>query len=150
MLRQALSPQQAAELFAPERALALLRAAWPHAVGSRLAERTELRGFDGGTLLVAVPDAGWRRLLHRMRREILARLRDIAGPRAPRALGFVEVAPSARPMPPEPAREAAVAQPDPPPAPALVASAAAAIGDAELRAHFLDAAARYLARARRA
>ena len=82
----------AARLFgaSPARTLALLEAAWPLAVGPELAWRTEVLGIEGGTLRVRVPDARWRKVLHRMQPQILAHLREIAGDLAPRRMGFVE------------------------------------------------------------
>src|SRR5678815_2906688 len=82
----------AARLFgaSPARTLALLEAAWPLAVGPELARRTEVLGIEGGTLRVRVPDAGWRKVLHRMQPQILAHLREIAGDLAPRRMGFVD------------------------------------------------------------
>jgi hypothetical protein len=82
----------AAQLFgaSPARTLALLEAAWPLAVGPELAWRTEVLGIEGGTLRVRVPDARWRKVLHRMQPQILAHLRQIAGDLAPRRMGFVE------------------------------------------------------------
>jgi hypothetical protein len=124
--------------------LALLKAAWPKAVGPALAGRTEPVALEGTTLRVKVPDQGWTRVLHRMQPQILARLRDVAGSLAPRRLGFVEGAV---------ARPAAAAPPTAPPLPAAlplsVAAGAAAIPDAEIRERFLETAARYLARPRR-
>jgi hypothetical protein len=143
-LKPASSPGLGARLFAPGTpgGLALLRAAWPHAVGPELAQRTEVTGIDRGTLRVRVPDARWRQGLFRMRHRILARLRETAGPVAPDRLGFVEGhVPTAAPSVPE-----AVAPAPIPPAPAAVVRAAAAIPDPELRARFLETAARYLDR----
>jgi hypothetical protein len=82
----------AARLFgaSPARTLALLEAAWPLAVGPELAWRTEVLGIEGGTLRVRVPDARWRKVLHRMQPQILAHLREIAGDLAPKRMGFVE------------------------------------------------------------
>ena len=82
----------AARLFgaSPARTLALIEAAWPLAVGPELARRTEVLGIEGGTLRVRVPDARWRKVLHRMQPDILAHLREIAGDLAPRRMGFVE------------------------------------------------------------
>jgi predicted nucleic acid-binding Zn ribbon protein len=82
----------AARLFgaSPARTLALLEAAWPLAVGPELARRTEVLGIEGGTLRVRVPDARWRKVLHRMQPQILGRLREMAGDLAPRRMGFVE------------------------------------------------------------
>jgi hypothetical protein len=141
---RARDPDLAAHLFGarPEHTLALLRAAWPAAVGPDLARRTEVVALDRGILRVKVPDARWQRSLQRMRGQILSRLREVAGGAAPRGLGFVEglvrVAPETAPPPPSPA-----ASPAPPKA---VLEAAGAIPDADLRARYLATAARYLAR----
>jgi hypothetical protein len=143
-LKPVASPGLGARLFAPGTpgATALLRAAWPLAVGADLGQRTEVTGIDNGTLRVRVPDARWRKVLHRMRREILARLRETAGPAAPYRLGFVEGPLSFVPPPPTQPKPAAPA-PDAPPS---VVGAAAAIGDPALRERFLECAARYLDR----
>src|SRR4029453_5794720 len=74
----------------PPRTLRLLEAAWPLAVGPELARRTEVLGIEGGTLRVRVPDAGWRKVLHRMQPQILGHLREIAGDLAPKRMGFVD------------------------------------------------------------
>lgn len=133
----------AARLFGgrPDAALALLRAAWPAAVGAELARRTEVLALDRGVLRVRVPDMVWRRGLVRMRGDILARLRGIAGGVAPRALGFVE-----GPVPIAAESRGAVKQPLPVTAPPDVRAAAEAIPDPELRERFLAAAGRYLGR----
>ena len=142
------SPRDAAlaeRLFgaSPETALALLRAAWPAAVGPDLARRTEILTLDRGVLRVRVPDAVWRRGLVRMRGDILARLRRIAGGVAPRGLGFVEGPVRALAE----RRERAEAPPPEPVAPPeSVRRAADAIPDPELRARFLAAAGRYFSR----
>ncbi len=82
----------AARLFggAPERVRALMRAAWPLAVGPELSRRTEVLGIERGTLRIRVPDARWRTVLHGMQPDILRRLREIAGSLAPWRIGFVE------------------------------------------------------------
>ncbi|HEV7502090.1 MAG TPA: DUF721 domain-containing protein, partial [Vicinamibacteria bacterium] len=82
----------AARLFgaSPARTLVLIQAAWPLAVGPELARRTEVLGLEAGTLRLRVPDASWRKVLHRMQPQILAQLRDLAGDLAPRRMGFVE------------------------------------------------------------
>lgn len=136
-------PGLAAQLFGatPERTLALMRAAWPAAVGPEVARRTELVALDGGVLRVRVPDATWRRGLWRMRGDILARLRSIAGKAAPRSLGFVEgpvalVEPAAEAPPPN----------APPPLPPSLIEASETIADPELRGRFLAVAGRYLGR----
>ncbi|HEY6547442.1 MAG TPA: DUF721 domain-containing protein [Vicinamibacteria bacterium] len=135
-------------LFGPENALVLLRAAWPAAVGADLARRTEVVALEAGTLRIRVPDARWRNVLHRMRAQILAQLRAIAGDLAPARLGFLE---ASVPMPElaELPRAAAVAPASPPPLPVAIVEAAAAIPDADVRARFLESAARYLGRRER-
>lgn len=137
-------PDLALRLFGgkPEHTLALLRAAWPAAVGPRLARRSEVVALDHGVLRIKVPDMRWQRTLVRMRGFILARLRRVVGQAAPRTLGFVtgEIADAG-----EPAASPAPGAPALPP-PALVAEAALAIPDPETRALFLAAAGRYLSR----
>ena len=135
----------AARLFEAEPArLALIKSAWPFAVGPELARRTEVLALEGRTLRVRVPDAGWRKALHRMQPRIVARLRTIAGPLGPSRLGFSEgqvAVPAARP--------AASAEGGPPaPLDPEVTSAAERIADAALRREFLAAATRYLSRRR--
>jgi hypothetical protein len=130
----------------PARTLALVRAAWPHAVGPELASRTEVVTLEGSTLRIRVPDARWRKELHRMQREILARLRVTTGDLAPRRLGFVEgpIAPATStesPRPGAPSRVLEAAHP----AAAVLEEAAAGL-DPELRERFLAVAARYLDR----
>ncbi len=129
----------------PARLLALVQAVWPVAVGSALAGRTRVEGLAGQTLRVRVPDAAWRRTLHRMQPQVLARLRDLLGEAAPRRLGFSEGGlPEPEPTPPP------AAAPAPAPLPGIVVEAAARIPDAEIRTLFERSAARALgARARR-
>ncbi len=137
-------PDLAARLFGgrPEHTLALLRSAWPVAVGAKLARRTEVVALDHGVLRIKVEDARWQRTLLRMRTHILWRLRGVAAGAAPRGLGFV-----VGPLASVPDPVAAVLQEAPPAAPPrTVAEAAAAIPDPEVRARFLAAAAQYLAR----
>jgi hypothetical protein len=137
------SPDLAARLFGgkPEHTLALLRAAWPAAVGEELARRTQVVALDRGVLRVMVPDLRWQRSLLRMRGDILSRLRHVAGRASPRALGFV----TGTVVDPGPRAVAAAALPLAP-APPAVADAARAIPDEEIRARFLEAAGRYLTR----
>ena len=137
-------PDFAARLFGgrPDHTLALLRAAWPAAVGPDVARRTEVVALDRGILRIKVPDVRWQRTLLRLRGTILGRLRSVAGGAAPRGLGFVTgvVAEAPEPLP-----AAAPPADPPPPSPALV-EAAGGIPDPELRARFLAAASRYLGR----
>jgi hypothetical protein len=137
------NPDLAARLFGakPEHTLALLRAAWPSAVGEELARRTRVVALDRGVLRVMVPDVRWQRNLLRVRGDILMRLRTVAGRASPRALGFV-TGPVADPAP----KAALVPVADHAEAPAAVREAALAIPDPEIRARFLEAAGRYLSR----
>lgn len=129
----------------PAGTLALVRAAWVSAVGPELARRTEVVSVDGGMLRVRVADMSWQRNLWRMRSDLLARLRRVAGGLAPRAIGFVQgevasPAASSAPAPaPGPVREAV-------PPPRALVEAAGAIEDEALRAAFLAVAGRYLGR----
>ena len=128
----------------PFRTLALVRAAWPRAVGPDLARRTEVVALESATLRVRVPDARWRKELHRMQPQILARLREIVGDLAPRRLGFME-----GPIAPAPPREAGRTVPSTTPAaPPEVVAGASVLDDAELRRRFLEVAARYLERSK--
>jgi hypothetical protein len=132
----------AARLFAGGGAaarLALVRALWPGAVGPEVARRTEVIGIENDVLRVRVADAGWRKALFRVYRDILVRLRRGAGPLAPARLGFVEGPIEAAPPPP-------AGLPFAERLPATVEAAAAAIDDTEIRRRFLETAARYIGR----
>lgn len=124
----------------PVARLALLQALWPRAVGPELARRTRVEAVDDVTLRVRVPDAGWRKQLHAIQPRLIRSLRALAGPLAPRRLGFVEGGLAEAPV-----EEAAA----PPPEAELSAELrreADAIADAALRAAFLHSARRYLGR----
>jgi len=132
----------ASRIFESEPArLALIKSAWPFAVGPELARRTEVLALEGRTLRVRVPDAGWRKALHRMQPQIVARLRSVAGNLGPTRLGFSEgqVAAAAETKPPARAASDETVPLDP-----ELTAAAEHIADAELRQLFLAAAARYL------
>ncbi len=143
---RARDPDFAQRLFGakPEHRLALMRAAWPAAVGADIARRAEVVAIDRNVLRIKVPDPRWQRTLLRMRGDILSRLRAVAGDAAPRGLGFV-VGPVSEAPEPSPALPAAAAV-VPRPLPAGVAEAAEGIADRELRVLFLDAASLYFAR----
>ena len=144
-LTRAGASDTAARLFggSPERVRTLLRAAWPLAVGPELSRRTEVLGVERGTLRIRVPDARWRTVLHGMQPEILQRLRQIAGSLAPWRIGFVEGGmKDAGPLPPPEVSGAVVDLP------VEVAGSAAGIADDEIRARFLETAARSLSRKR--
>ena len=135
----------AARLFggAPERVRALMRAAWPLAVGLELSRRTEVLGIERGTLRIRVPDARWRKVLHGMQPDILRRLREIAGSLAPWRIGYVEGGmTNADPLPPPDVPG------EPTDLPAEVAGRAAEIDDEEIRERFLATATRSLGRKR--
>jgi hypothetical protein len=145
-LRQSVERGLARRLFgaSPQGSLALLRGVWVEAVGPEVAQRTEVLALEGRTLRVRVPDARWRKVLHRMQRDILSRMWSLAGDMAPGRLGFQE-GPVSQPRAP-----AAPADPQPviapAPLPESVAAEAAAIADDEIRARFEECAARYLGR----
>jgi hypothetical protein len=134
----------AAELFraTPGRRLALLKAAWPAAVGPELARRSEVVALDGDLARIRVPDAIWRRSLWRMRKDLVGRLRRITGSAGPWALTFVEGPVAAPADPPTPQTRAV----RPAPLPPGVADAADLIPDDATRERFREAAGRYLAR----
>jgi predicted nucleic acid-binding Zn ribbon protein len=143
-LERAASTSMARRLFGgvPGAQLALLRAAWPAVVGREIARRSEVVSLDRRTLNIRVVDSGWQRVLHRMQRQILARLAEIAADLAPTRIGFT-VGPVAG------SADAAAAPRlprDRPRAPAEVTAAAEAIEDEELREGFLRSAALYLER----
>lgn len=143
-LARTTTPDVARQLFggSPERALALLRAAWPLAVGPELARRTEVVALEGSTLRLRVSDGSWRKTLLKVRGPLLARLRTMAGDLAPSQLSFCDEPLRDRPVP-----GAAAATPAPlPEASAALLAAADHIGDGETRDLFLATARRYLAR----
>lgn len=131
----------------PQR-LELVRAAWPLAVGEDLARRTEVLALEGRTLRVRVPDASWRKVLHRLRGQILGQLAAVAGSAAPDRLGFQEGGFGEPPPAPGLADDRTTPPAEKPaPTPALLREAEA-IADPELRRAFLEVACRYLARGR--
>lgn len=54
-------------------------AAWPVAVGKRLAERTKVVRFDSGKVTVEVEDELWRKNLMGLKGQILGNLRKLTG-----------------------------------------------------------------------
>ena len=139
----------------PEARLALIRAVWPRVVGEQVARRTEVASLTADFLRLRVTDPRWRKVLPRMRKDILAHLRQAIGTLAPHEIGLLEG--DARRAAEEAGdslrhaarRREAAAQPAAiPPSRALV-DASHAIADADMRAEFLATAARYLAAAAR-
>jgi Dna[CI] antecedent DciA-like protein len=142
-MERAVARRSAAALFggSKERTLALLRAAWPKAVGPELARRTEVLALEGEALRLRVPDASWRRHLLQMRRPILDRLREVAGPLTPYRLSFTEGGlPPVADMPSPPPTGGTLTSPS-----SSLAAEAQVIADPDLRERFLEVAARYLA-----
>ena len=136
-----------ASLFgsAPEARLALIRAVWPQVVGEQVAGRTEVASLTGGLLRLRVADPRWRKVLPRMRKDILARLRQVIGALAPQQIGLIEGRLS-HDVDSAPKRQLAPRRPPEaePPVSGALARAAQSIDDATLRSEFLAAAARYL------
>jgi predicted nucleic acid-binding Zn ribbon protein len=66
----------------------LARAAWPRAVGRRIAARTRPVAFADGCLTIEVEDSVWLQHLRTMRRHILSSLQSIVGKETVKALDF--------------------------------------------------------------
>lgn len=66
----------------------LARAAWPQAVGKRIASHTRPVGFSEGCLIIEVEDSVWLQHLRTMRSHILPRVQAIAGKDTVQALDF--------------------------------------------------------------
>jgi hypothetical protein len=128
----------------PARLTAFAAAYWPHLVGDEIASRTRVVKVENGTLVVEVPDASWRRELHRLQGSLLGRLRGPLGGAAPRRLGFIEARGGVSRLPARPAHPAE-SQPQPNPPSAAILEAARSIPDPALREAFVQTAARYLA-----
>jgi hypothetical protein len=126
----------------PARRLLLLKSAWPAAVGADLARRSQVVALDGDLLRIRVPDAIWRKSLWRMRSDLLARLRRVAGAAAPHALGFAEGPVTAPPEETPPPAPTVVERP----LPADLTEAADSIPDPEVRERFRRTAEGYLGR----
>ncbi len=87
--RQASAAIRAArDLAAPRTGLAAVQAAWSGAVGERLAAVATPVSERAGTLTVECADAVWAQELDLMQAQLLERLRDELGERAPTALRF--------------------------------------------------------------
>jgi predicted nucleic acid-binding Zn ribbon protein len=89
------APRPAGEAFrvardrlAPKTGLAAVQAAWSAALGERLAEVATPVSERSGTLTVECVDAVWAQELDLMQEQLLQRLRDELGERAPEALRF--------------------------------------------------------------
>ena len=89
------APRQASEAFrvardraAPKTRLASVQAAWSTALGERLAAVARPVAERAGTLTVECADAVWAQELDLMQDQLLGRLREELGERAPDALKF--------------------------------------------------------------
>ena len=89
------APRQAGEAFrvardrvAPKTGLAAVQAAWSTALGERLAEVATPVSERAGTLTVECADGVWAQELDLMQEQLLRRLREELGEKAPRALKF--------------------------------------------------------------
>lgn len=88
-------PRQAGEAFraareraAPKTGLASVQAAWSEALGERLAAVSTPVSERAGTLTVDAVDGVWAQELDLMQDQLLDRLREALGERAPEALRF--------------------------------------------------------------
>jgi predicted nucleic acid-binding Zn ribbon protein len=89
------APRQAGEAFrvvreraAPKTGLAAVQAAWTEALGERLAAVATPVSERAGTLTVDCVDGVWAQELDLMQDQLLERLREALGERAPEALRF--------------------------------------------------------------
>jgi predicted nucleic acid-binding Zn ribbon protein len=89
------APRPAGEAFrvardraAPKTGLAAVQAAWNGALGERLAEVATPVSERAGTLTVECADGVWAQELDLMQEQLLERLREALGERAPKALKF--------------------------------------------------------------
>jgi predicted nucleic acid-binding Zn ribbon protein len=85
-------------LGGPDAAEELARAAWPRAVGKRIAARTRPVAFSDGCLVIEVEDPVWLEHLRTMRAQILPRLKKLTGPEVVKALDFRRGVPRREPQ----------------------------------------------------
>jgi len=80
--------RSALEQAAPKTPLAALQASWPAAVGERIAAVATPVAERDGEVTVSCTDSVWAQELDLIQGELLGRLRDRLGERAPRTLRF--------------------------------------------------------------
>jgi predicted nucleic acid-binding Zn ribbon protein len=80
--------QKALRQVAPQTPLAAIQAAWPRAVGERLASVATPVSERDGTLTIECADAVWTQELDLMQGALLEKLRSEVGDQAPEALRF--------------------------------------------------------------
>jgi predicted nucleic acid-binding Zn ribbon protein len=78
----------ARDMAAPATGLAAVQAAWSRVVGERLAAAAQPVSERAGTLSVECVDGVWAQELDLMQEQLLERLREELGERAPEALKF--------------------------------------------------------------
>jgi predicted nucleic acid-binding Zn ribbon protein len=78
----------AREQVAPKTGLAAVQAAWAEALGERLAAVATPISERAGTLTVECTNGVWAQELDLMQAQLLERLREVLGERAPQALKF--------------------------------------------------------------
>lgn len=66
----------------------LARAAWPGAVGPRIANRSNVVALTGSRLVIQVEDSVWQSQLYAMRGQILTRVEQILGRNVVQSLEF--------------------------------------------------------------
>ena len=76
----------------------LERAAWPSAVGKKIAARSNPVSLVRGCLLVEVEDAVWQRQLTTMRGQIVQRMREVAGTDIVTEIAFRPMVPKRTPQ----------------------------------------------------
>ena len=87
--REASSAFRAArDLAAPRTGLAAVQSAWAEAVGEQIAAVAGPTAERAGTLTIECADSVWLQELDLMQAQLLDRLRDALGERAPQALKF--------------------------------------------------------------
>lgn len=78
----------ALEQVAPKTPLAALQAAWGEVVGERIAAVATPVSERGGEVTVSCSDSVWAQELDLMQAQLIERLRDKLGERAPKSLRF--------------------------------------------------------------
>jgi predicted nucleic acid-binding Zn ribbon protein len=76
----------------------LARAAWPIAVGKRIADRSTVVNLVGSRLVLQVEDSVWQSQLYAMRGQILARIEQTVGRRLVESLEFKVAVPRPKPQ----------------------------------------------------
>ncbi len=76
----------------------LARAAWPVAVGKRIADRSAVGNLVGSRLIIQVDDSVWQSQLYAMRMQILDRIEQTIGRRLVESLEFKVAVPRPKPQ----------------------------------------------------